>query len=201
MATTLNQCEFKYAKFHRTLLEPKEMIATLPPQPNLRRDILQNLRVNAVETGDYEGQRNFVLEEIKAKKDHLSRAFRGADHYYKEKYNTVLDKAIAGVRWLSLHFSGFLWGHGERPFMIITSVVVLMSILTAINFWSVLGRESLADTQWGLEVLRYCFETFLDASPDIKFSGFLWVDYALIIMRYLYISLFISVLFKWVSHR
>ena len=46
-------CDFKYATFQRTLLEP-----------NLRRDSLQNLRANAAEIGDYASQRLIVLAEV-----------------------------------------------------------------------------------------------------------------------------------------
>ena len=201
IGATYNQCDLSYAKFHRTLLEPLEIIATLPSQPNLRRDVLQNLRINSVETGDYDAQRSFVLEEILAKEDHYSRAFRGTDNYYRQKYNTVIDRALSGLQWLSLRFSGFLWGHGERPFKILASASLFLLGLTLLNFWHVLGHMYFKDTGWGIQILRYCFEVFLDISPNKKFHGFLFVNYLLVIMRYIYIGLFISVLFKRVCHR
>jgi len=37
--------------------------------------------------------------------------------------------------------------------------------------------------------------------PDKKFGGFVSIDYAVVIMRYVYIGLFISILYKSISHR
>jgi hypothetical protein len=193
--------DFKYATFHRTLLEPKEMIAILPQEPNLKRDSLQNLRANAAEIGDFSSQREFVLAEIDAAVDHQSRALRSTEDYYRRKYPGFLDKARAALAYLGLRFGGVLWGHGERPFRLIWSAVAFVLLLSLINLWAVVPRMGWEETGAGLKVLRYGFEQFWDAGADIKFRGFLVVDYTLIGLRYLYIGLFISVMFKSISHR
>ncbi|MBB6426083.1 pentapeptide repeat-containing protein [Sphingopyxis sp. JAI128] len=194
-------CDFRFATFHRTLLEPKEILANLPLEPNLRRDSLQNLRSNAVEIGDYKSQRLYVLSEIEARADHLTRAFSGSESYYREKYGTVLDKLRAGVELGTLRLGGAIWGHGEKPLLIAVSATVLILAMTLFNFWSVIPRVGWEETGSGLQILRYSIDQFLDAQPNPNFRGFLIVDYCLIAMRYLYIGLFISVLLKWLSHR
>lgn len=194
-------CDLRYATFHRTLIEPKEIIAVLPLEPNLRRDSLQNLRANAVEIGDYKSQRLYVIYEIKARVDHLSKALHGSESYYREKYGTVVQKAKAGLELAGLKLSGIVWGNGERPLRMIASAAALILVLTAMNFWAVIPNVGWSETGGGLEILRYSVDRFLDAQPNAKFRGFVTVDYALIVMRYVYIGLFISVLFKWLSHR
>lgn len=192
---------FKYATFHRTLLDPIEMIAVLPQEPNLRRDILQNLRANAAEIGDFSSQRDFVLAEIGAASDHERRALKGKEDYYRVKYYGFVPKARAALSYFGLMFSGLLWGHGERPLRLIGSAVFFIAVLSFLNLWAVIPRVGWAETGAGLKVIGYCFDQFWDAGPDIRFRGFLLVDYLLIAMRYVYIGLFISVMFKSISHR
>ncbi len=194
-------CDFKYTIFQHTLLEPKEMLAVLPLEPNLRRDALQNLRANAVEVGDYGSQRLFVLAEVDAATDHLTRVLKGAEDYYRRKYPSFIDKLRAAAALARLKVEGWIWGHGERPLKILVSAAVLVLALTLINLWSVVPRVGWDATRAGSEVLRYSIDLLLDAVPQARFKGFAFVDYALIMMRYVYIGLFISVLFKRISHR
>lgn len=194
-------CDFKYATFHRTLLDPAEMVASLPIEPNLRRDSLQNLRANAVEIGDYVSQRLFVLAEVEATIDHLSRAMRGTGDYYRRKYPGPIARLRAAIALARLKVMGWIWGHGERPARIIGSAVVLLGVLTIVNLWAVVPNIGWDASDAGLQVFRYNLDLLLDASPESKFRGFAVVDYALIAMRYVYIGLFISVLFKSISHR
>ena len=193
--------DLKYAVFYRTLLETREMIAILPQEPNLKRDALQNLRANAGEIGNFSSQREFVLAEIEATMDHELRSLKGTEDYYRRKYQGFLPKAQAALKYLGLRFSGFLWGHGERPLRLLMSGALFIVCFSFINFWAVLPRVGWDATGSGLKVLRYCFDRFWDAGPDVTFKGYLLVDYTLIGLRYLYIGLFISVLFKSISHR
>ncbi|WP_171003796.1 pentapeptide repeat-containing protein [Sphingopyxis sp. L1A2A] len=193
--------DFKYSTFHRTLIEPREMIALLPQEANLKRDSLQNLRANAAEIGDFSSQRDFVLAEIGAAVDHQSRAWKGTEDYYRRKYPGFLNKTKAALAYLGLRFGGFLWGHGERPLRLVGSAAFFILLLSLINMWSVVPNVGWQESGSGLKILKYCFDQFWDSGPDSSFKGYILVDYALIGMRYLYIGLFISVLFKSISHR
>ncbi|KQZ64588.1 hypothetical protein ASD67_09010 [Sphingopyxis sp. Root1497] len=83
----------------------------------------------------------------------------------------------------------------------IGSAAFLVLGLSLINLWAVVPKVGWEESRAGLEILRYCFDLFWDYNPDKNFRGFLIVDYALIGMRYLYIGLFISVVYKSISHR
>ena len=194
-------CDFKYTIFHRTLLETKEMIAILPHEPNLKRDALQNLRANAAEIGNFSSQREFVLAEIDAAINHELRALKGTEDYYRRKYQGFLPKLQAALKYLGLRFGGLLWGHGERPLMLVVSAVIFIGVLSIINSWAVLPNVTWEETRSGMNIFRYCFDQFWGATPEAKFRGYLLIDYTLIGLRYLYIGLFISVLFKSISHR
>lgn len=194
-------CDFKYATFHRTLLDPAEMLASLPLEPNLRRDSLRNLRANAVEIGHYRSQRHYVLAEVDAAIDHYRRAARAEEDYYRTKYPRPFDRFKARIKLITLQIGGLVWGHGERPFRMLASAAVLTLALTLLTLGSVMPRIGWQASRAGLEVLKYSIDQLLDAQPDMQFRGFALVDYSLIAMRYLYIGLFISVLARSASHR
>lgn len=198
---TFHVCDFRYATFHRSLIEPLELLATLPLEANLRRESLQNLRANAVEIGDFRSQRTFVLAEIAATADHLSRAIHGSDNYYRQKYGTFSRRFLAALQLFALRLGSLVWGNGERPGRIVLSGVFLVLLMSFLNFWAVMPREGWAASNGGLSILRYSVDLLLDAQPAAQFRGFLAIDYALIVMRYVYIGLFISVLYRTISHR
>jgi len=194
-------CDLKFAHFHKCLLEVREIVASLPAEPNIRREGLQNLKANAIEVGDHENVSLLVLQEIEATKRHYSYAMRGFDTYYRNKYATFIAKAQAGLKLLWLQVNGLVWGHGEKPWRLLISCLLILTTLGIINFWSVMPRVGWQNTQGGINVLTYVFRLFLDMSPDEQYRGFALIDYAAVIMRYVYIGLFISVLYKSISHR
>lgn len=195
------KCDLKFVRFQRCLVELDDLIASLPAEPNIRREALQNLRANAIEVGDYGSQRRLILQEIEAAKRHYTYALRGYDSYYREKYATLFSKLKAGVKLAALHTSGAIWGHGEKPGRLLVSSIVLLCALALINFWSVMPRVGWVESDGGLKPLEYVVRLFFDMPVDMKYAGYMAVDYLVVMMRYTYIGLFISVLYKSVSHR
>ena len=198
---TFYACDLKFVQFQRCLLDLDEVIASLPAEPNIRREVLQNLRANAVEVGDYASQARLVLEEVAAAKRHYSYALWGYDSYYKRKYLGVFPKIRAGAKLAGLNTSGLIWGHGEKAGRLIISCFVLLGVLAFINFWNVMPRVGWKESGAGWNVFEYVVQLFLDMSIDPKFRGFAVIDYAAVVMRYVYIGLFISILYKSISHR
>lgn len=191
-------CDLKYARFHRSLVEAKSIVATIPHEPNIRREALQNLRANAAEIGDFPSLRLLVLEEIAANKDHYKRAMIGVEEYYQKKYPATFQKFGAGWSLAWLHISSFIWGHGEKPSKIILSGIVLLLGLTLTNLASLLPTH---DWTAVFGALGYTISLFFDLNENKEFRGFVIVDYAIVAMRYLYVGLYISVLYKIISHR
>lgn len=196
-----NSSDFRYCSFQNTLVPAAEIISNLPPQPNLRRDVLQVLKVNALQVGDIEGSRRFTDEEIKATEVHLKMALKGEGHYYKEKYPSTYDKFILLIQLASHKASGFFWGHGERPYKLIMSLLVIILLMTLINALSYPLSLSLDAAGYFANSLENSVDTFLGVKNSVTDGGFLLVNYFLVILRYIYIGLFISVLAKYVSFR
>jgi hypothetical protein len=81
-------------------------------------------RANAAEVGDYGSQRLFVLAEVEASIDHLSRALKGSEDYYRRKYPSLIHKLRAGAALGRLKVGGWIWGHGERPLRMLGSAAL-----------------------------------------------------------------------------
>jgi hypothetical protein len=195
------KCDLKFVLFQRCHLELDDLIASLPAEPNIRKEALQNLRANATEIGDYASQSSLVLQEIEATKRHYSYALRGYDSYYRNKYPGPLSKLKAAARLAWLYIGGAIWGHGEKPSRLLISSIVLLCLLTLINFWNVMPKVGWIESNAGLRPLEYVVQLFLDMNPEAKFRGYLMVDYLIVVMRYVYIGLFVAVLYKSISHR
>ncbi|WP_026607033.1 pentapeptide repeat-containing protein [Methylocapsa acidiphila] len=195
------KCDLKFARFQRCLIDVRELMAALPSEPNIRREALQNLKANAVEVGDYASQSLLVLQEIEATKRHYKYAITGFDTYYLNKYSTFISKFEASIKLIWLEIGGLIWGHGEKPWRLLISCFMLLSIYSLVNFWSVMPRVGWGESLQGLREFEYIIRLFLDMSPDKNFSGYIIVDYLVVVMRFVYIGLFISVLYKSISHR
>ncbi len=196
--TNFYLCDLRFVRFHRCQLDIESTIAALPPEPNIRQELLQNLRANAVEIGDFKSQRPLVLEEIATSKDHYWRAFIGSENHYREKYPSAFLKIGAGWEYLRLNVGTFVWGNGEKPLNIAISGISILLILTIINFYFL---PTTHDWKSFFDALTYSISTFFDIDTDQHFNGRVLVDYAIVSLRYIYVGLYISVLYKIISHR
>ena len=115
------RCDLKFVHFQRCLLDVRELISSLPPEPNIRREGLQNLRANAIETGDQASIGLLVLQEVEATKLHFGYATRGYDTYYRTKYPTITLRLQAAMQLWWLQLQGLIWGYGEKPWRLLAS--------------------------------------------------------------------------------
>jgi len=198
---TFYKCDLKFVYFQRCLLDTRELVASLPSEPSIRREGLQNLKANAIDVGDHASIGLLVLQEIEATKRHYGYALRGFDTYYRRKYPTFVSKFRAGAQLLWLQLEGLIWGHGEKPWRLFFSCFAILCSLSLVNFWSVMPRVGWNETHAGLDLGKYVLRLFLDMPTDPRFGGFVVIDYVIVLMRFVYIGLFISVLYKSISHR
>lgn len=194
-------CDLQYVIFSKCLLDVKEIVTSIPSEPNLRRDSIQNLRANAREVGDSESDKILVFQEIEATKLHYRHAASGYNGYYKKKYSSFFAKLTARAKLFSLNLSGLVWGYGEKPSRLLWSCLVFLSAASFINIWSTAPRLGWDEINSGIKVVEYVVQLFLDMNPSQKFKGFEIVDYIVVMLRYIYIGLFVSVLYKSIAHR
>lgn len=128
-------CNLRYCTFQSTLLDRDEIIACLPVEPNLRRDLARSLRRNFENLGDKEGADAFLNLEIAAHEQELLGAFRRKTTYYKTHYSGV-DQALAGLKFLGSKLSGFIWGYGHRVSRLLASYVALTFLFSLTTYFS-----------------------------------------------------------------
>ncbi len=194
-------CDLKYALFERCQLDVPSVLSALPREPNLRRALIQNLRVNANAMGDFESQRLLVLAQVTATKDHLMRAVIGSQTYYRKKFPTSIDRMAAALRLAGVNVSGFTWGHGERIGSLAVSAVFILVMLSMFNLYALIPTYGWRGGGIMPQSLIYTFALFFDVPLQSEVSGFLFIDFIILIMRYIYFGLLVSMLYKSISHR
>lgn len=194
-------CDLKYALFERCQVDVPSILSALPREPNLRRALIQNLRVNANATGDFENQRLLVLAQVSATKDYLKHAILGNQPYYRKKFPTSIDRIVAALRFAAVNVSGFTWGHGERIGSLAISSGSLLLLLSMLNLYALIPAYGWKGGGVIPQSLIYTFSLFFDVPLESGFSGFLFVDFLILVMRYIYFGLLVSMLYKSISHR
>ena len=107
-------CVFNYSTFRRTIIDASEILANLPREPNIRRDLLRSLRVDARELGNSEDESFYIRKEILASEQFHIAAFLGREEFYRKKYGR-LERVGFLAQWTGSKISGLIWGNGERP--------------------------------------------------------------------------------------
>jgi len=125
-------CDFKYCNFYQCKLPADEIIACMPTEPNLRRDLARNLRSNSEMIGDKKTADRYLDIEIQASENLSKAIFLSNTKYYKDNYNFI-DQIREGLKYLGSKVSGLVWGYGHRVgrlFMSYITVTVLCSFIT-----------------------------------------------------------------------
>jgi hypothetical protein len=198
-------CDFRYADFSGTRIETDEILRSLPSEPNIRRELLQILRKNSLSLGDVASSRRFVIAEIDAKREHLRRAWRLDEGYYRKKYTGFRKQVFIGLKRLGFWLDSFLWGHGERLWKLPIAVAVFLFLAASVStvFWISMQVEPTLSSSAD-EFARYFWyylNLFLDVPYNTPSTQWFWVDAMTILARYLTFGILIAGLFRWLSHR
>lgn len=117
-------CGFQYTRFRRTAPEFNVMEASLPGEPNLCRDLCQNLATEAAALGYEREARRYRLRAIEENEEALRRGYRWSDEYSQSHY-PGLQRVLAFVVLGWSRLNGWLWGHGEYIRRLLLNLVIL----------------------------------------------------------------------------
>lgn len=121
---TVYGCSFRTTRFRRTLIPFEIMEPNLPGEPNLCRDLCENLATEAVGIGRARAARNYRLRAITEHQEALRRGYRWTDEYSKQHY-PELQRVTAFFRLVGSKLAGVLWGHGERIRRLLANLAIL----------------------------------------------------------------------------
>lgn len=204
-SSTFESCNLSYVRFKDSLISVDSVIRSLPLEPSIRRELLQNLRINARSIGDEKGVKTFIREELCAEREHYRKAREMKEDYYVKKYKGIVNWIKVRVNslllWLDYHF----WGHGEYPANLvrfILGLLVLLSLIVLLSSDQLNGSISIQQLP-GL-LLKSCEATAytflgINKSSDIEVGLFLTI--LLILIRYVTFGLFVGMLFRSFSKR
>lgn len=200
-------CKFNYASFRRTVVDSAEVLANLPREPNVRRDLLRNLRVDARELGNVEDESLYIRKEIEASDLFYISAFKGREDWYRNKYGGI-DRLLFLFSWIKSRVSGLIWGNGEKPVRVLYACLFTVFLITV------------ALCAYGYELEMFnddaSFYANIHQSLKLSISEFLGIPYSVgdfklkvpflisvfaVFARYVFVGLLVSVMFRSFSRR
>jgi len=195
-------CQFEYSIFKSTLISHHQILKNLSPWPNVRRELLRTLRINAESIGDAEAVKEYVREELSASREHLKKARDGKESYYAKKYKGFHAKLTIYGHSIWSWFDWHLWGHGEYPAKILRTIIIILIFSTLhLLFNDQTFSVNLTISNIISLSMKYFLESafvFVGVIPD-EFPDI--VAALLSLTRYVSLGLFISVLYKRLARR
>ena len=156
-------CDFRYCRFYYCKLPVNEIIACLPAEPNLRRDLARNLRANFELLADKKSADIFLDIEIQASEEELKAIFLSKTEYYKQHYNSVA-QINSGLKFLISKLSGIVWGYGHRVSRLLFSYFLITCLYSLISYFGKLQFFILdSDTSRPLTIMESVYLGFSKA--------------------------------------
>jgi hypothetical protein len=118
--STFSGCQFDYSTFERTIIASDVLANCCPAPENLKMRFARTLRVNYQQLGDAQAANMAIHVELDATREHLWKAWRSNDWYYRIKYPKG-KRIKAFLDWMGFKFLDWTWGNGE---------IVLLAIMT-----------------------------------------------------------------------
>jgi hypothetical protein len=204
-----SQCDFKYSSFRGTTIPAKEVMCNVPSEPNVRRELMQALRVNAISLANDEDTKFFIRQEMKAAELHNQKAREAKEFYYAPKYGWPANRwgwIRVRLEYIWLGIQRFGWGYGEYPWRLLRSTALLLLVFAILLTFKTAQPETGFVKTLSLSI-KQVISVFLAVplSPqDSQRSGSLvaWLLLSLTaITRYVALGLFVTMLFRRLSKR
>jgi hypothetical protein len=127
--STFSGCKFEYATFERTDINNEILSSGCPGSENLKVRFARSLRMNYQQLGDALSVNKAIEVELEASKEHLYKAWRSNESYYRKKYKSW-HRAQQLLLWMNFKFLDLLWGNGESAWKLSRAVLVVLTIMT-----------------------------------------------------------------------
>jgi hypothetical protein len=199
------QCDFRYATFDQTVLPIDELLANQPEWPNVRRELMQRLRVNAISTGDYEAEKACIREELLAQREHLRRARERKESYYAQKYSGFHAQARIRIQSAWFWTMHTFWGHGENLWRAFVFIAVFIAMCPGIALLT--ESRSLMDDSVAILGQHYAtllvatMNAFFDIDYTVAKNNFPLLLIGIVIVRFGALGLLVAALYRRLAQR
>lgn len=133
-------CGLQRTRFTRSVPDFHVIEPSLPGEPNLCRELCDNLANEAQSLGKEKEARAYRLRAIKERQAELRAGYRWSDKYSRDHY-PELERLVAFAALVFSRLSGWLWGHGEYLSRLLLNVVLLAFVIGPLLLY--LAREHL----------------------------------------------------------
>jgi hypothetical protein len=192
--STFAGCKFEYAVFERTLISSDILDTCCPSWENVKLRFARTLRMNYQALGDSDAVNKAILVELHATRVHLSKAWRGNESYYRQKYAGAT-RVKAFFNWLRFVVSDAIWGNGESALHLVRTTAGLLILLAILD--TILTRNALLVTDW-VSAVAEAPQVFL-GTEQANYPGLIVASIAL--TRYVILGLFVSILVRRFARR
>ncbi|MCU7838968.1 MAG: pentapeptide repeat-containing protein [Candidatus Thiodiazotropha sp. (ex Troendleina suluensis)] len=203
---SIKSCDFRHSIFRGCQLPFAEFAHSLPSEPNLREEITRNLAIESVNLGLGREARDYRMAEIRAHEEHLLSAVRGSSNWYREHFD-FLRRTEAFVHWLLSLLNRWLWGYGERAWVLVRNLLLVSVVIFPVFFY--LLRDQLDHVShrtpgiW--EIVHFSFENVIPAGVESHVAAVGNAARVLAgiesLLGVIAIALFASYIFRWSLHR
>ena len=198
-------CEFSYADFDRCVVPVPQVLANLPAYPNVRWELLHNLRANARSLGDTQHESDLIWREIDTEMEHWRSVYQGQAGYY-HKYSRA-ERLLARLRRWRLLSERYVWGHGEsllRLAVATLGALIVLALLNAVGRVADIRSVSIGSfaSLWA-ESFVFLSALYVDL-PSVtsqEVAGSLVTSTLAVALRYVSIGLAVPVLYKYIAKR
>ncbi len=200
---TIYGCSFRTTRFTRSFIDFERLEPSLPGEPNLCRDLCEDLALAASALGHGRKARQYRLRAIKEREEALRRGYRWTDEYSRSHY-PEFQRVTAFFKLSWSRANGLLWGHGERMSRLLLNLTLLgVGIGPGLFYWA---RNHLHDSH-ALNYGDYVGLTWASllnnsSASNIKATGTaLAIELGLTASGLLFLGLLVTYLFRAVTRR
>jgi hypothetical protein len=202
---------FTFPTFRGCFIEYRDFVAQLPDDPGFRFKIADELAREAELLGQSSDARLYRLAGASAFEGHLRNiALASGSRYYREHFE--LGQRIDSLfGFLRRKLNRFLWGYGERGWVLTRSFLVVAVVVFPMLFWLLTRTHLSINTGVRSEPLDlvdyilFSFDNLLNRPgfSAVSFSGttaqvLVGLE---VLVGLLFIGLFISLIFNWMRRR
>lgn len=132
VGSSFNGCTFDYASFDKTYVDDDILNVGCPGPENLKLKFARSLRINYQQIGDAKSANKAISIELQATEDHLHKAWKSKESYYRKKYKG-LERVKRYGEWLEFKLLDLIWGNGESSWKLCRAVLVVLLLITGID--------------------------------------------------------------------
>lgn len=193
---SFNGCKFDYASFDKTQVDNDILDVGCPGPENLKLKFARSLRLNYQQIGDAKAANRAISIELQATEDHLHKAWKFKESYYRQKYKG-LERLKTYGEWIEFKLLDLIWGNGESTWKLCRAVLVVLLLIAGVH---VIGFEDLSLVKSYGEALLICTpQVFLGVlKPPVYPALYLT---GIFLVRLIMFGFFMSIIIKRFNRR